>query len=148
MVLAEKNWEEVARVKEQLDSMIKADALGVIIRSRFKQNSEDEKASLYHAAREVKNDKNNVNALKIGGRVVRDKVKIEEEVLKFFGALFNGHHNVDLEDTGVPFIPDNNFLGEFLDGLSKLSDIDRDKLHVDISFEELSEVIKGCENSL
>ena len=52
LVLAEKNWEEVARVKEKLDTMLKADAMGVVIRSRFKQNSEDEKASLYHAARE------------------------------------------------------------------------------------------------
>ena len=54
LVFAEKNWEEVARVKEKLDIMLKADAMGVVIRSRFKQNSEDEKASLYHAARESK----------------------------------------------------------------------------------------------
>ena len=54
----------MARVKEKLDTMLKADAMGVVIRSRFKQNSEDEKASLYHAARKSKNDKNNVNTLK------------------------------------------------------------------------------------
>ena len=147
LVLFKKNWHEVARVKELLYTMLKADALGVVIRSRFKQNSEDEKASLYHAAREVKNDKNNVHALKVDGIVIRDKVKIEEEVLKFFGALFNGHHNVDLVDTGVSFVPDNRFLGEFLEDLGKLSDLDRDKLHEDISYEDLSEIVKNCENN-
>ena len=147
LVFADKKWEEVAKVREKLDTMLKADAIGVVIRSRFKQNTEDEMASLYHAARESKNDKNNINALKIDGKVVKDKVKIEEEGIKFVGALFNGHQNSDLEDTGVPFVPDNRFLGEFLNGLGKLSDSDRDKLHVDATLEELSEVVKNCDNN-
>ena len=147
LVLAEKNWEEVARVKEKLSTMLKEDALGVVIRSRFKQNSEDEKASLYHAAREAKNDRNNVSSLKVDGRVIKDQQKIEEEVINFFGALFNGHHNADLVDTGFAFVPDNSFLGEFLENLSELSDTDRDKLHVDITFEELDDIIKNCDNN-
>ena len=147
LVLAEKNWEEFARVRGKLDTMLKADAMGIVIRSRFKQNSEDEKASLFHAARELKNDKNNVKSLKIGGVTVNDQGKIEEEVLKFFGALFNGHHDVNLVDTGVPFVADNKYLGEFLEGLGNLSDTDRDKLHVDLTMEELSEVIKNADNN-
>ena len=78
LVLAKKKWEEVARVKEKLGTMLKEDALGVIIRSRFKQNSEDEKASLYHAAREAKNDRNNVTSLRVDGKVIKDQQKIEE----------------------------------------------------------------------
>ena len=147
LALVKKNWGEVARVKEELDTMLKADAMGVVVRSRFSQNSEDEKASLFHAAREAKNDKNNINSLKIEGVNVNDQGKIEEEVLKFFGALFNGHHDVNLVDTGEPFIPNNRYLGEFLDGLGKLSDYDRDKLHVDICTEELAEVIEKCDNN-
>ena len=147
IALTEKNWEEVARVREKLNTMLKADAMGVVIRSRFKQNSEEEKASLFHAAREAKNDKNNVNSLKIGGVNVKDQGKIEEEVLKFFGALFNGHHDVNLVDTGVPFVADNEHLDEFLEGLGSLSDSDRDKLHVNINMEELSEVLKNADNN-
>ena len=147
MTLADKNWEEVARTREKLDVMLKADAMGVVIRSRFNQNSEDEKASLFHAAREAKNDKNNVKCLKIDGQNVRDQKKIEEKVLSFFGALFNGHHDVNLVDTGSPFIPDNSYLDEFLEGLGSLSDLDRDKMHVDISMEELSEVLKNCKSN-
>ena len=81
LVLARKNWNEVARVKEQLDTMFKADAMGIVIRSRFKQNAEDERASLYHAAREAKNGKNNIGSLKIDGKVVKDRGLIEKEVL-------------------------------------------------------------------
>ena len=102
----------------------------MVIRSRFKQNSENEKASLYHAAREAKNDRNNVNGLKVGGRVVKDKKIIEEEVIKYFGALFNVYHNTDLVDTGLSFIPDN-----------------RDKLHGEISLEELDEIVKNLDNN-
>ena len=147
LVLAKKNWEEVARVKEKLGTMLKEDALGVIIRSRFKQNTEDEKASLYHAAREAKNDRNNVTSLRVDGKVIKDQQKIEEVVINFFGALFNGHHNADLVDTGVAFVPDNSFLGDFLENLGELSDTDRDKLHVDIAIEELDDVIKNCDNN-
>ena len=68
-------------------------------------------------------------------------------MINFFGALFNGHHNADLVDTGVAFVPDNSFLGDFLENLGELSDTDRDKLHVDIAIEELDDVIKNCDNN-
>ena len=48
-------------------------------------------------------------------------------------------------DTGVPFVPDNQHLGELLEGLGELNDADRDKLHEDIKMEELDEVVKNCE---
>ena len=147
LVLARKNWTEVARVKEKLDIMFKADAMGIVIRSRYKQNAEDERASLYHAAREAKNGKNNIGSLKIDGKVVKDRGLIETEVLKYFGALFNGHHNVDLVDTGIPFVPDDQYLRDFLEGLGSLSDADSDNLHKDIVKEEMDEVIKNCDNN-
>ena len=122
LVLADKDWGEVARVKGKLDSLLKADALGVVVRSRFQQNSENERASLFHAAREYKNNRNNISSLKIGGKIVKDEKIIETEVLNFFGSLFNGHHDADLVDTGVPFVPDNQHLDELLEGLGELND--------------------------
>ena len=50
-------------------------------------------------------------------------------------------------DTGVPFVPDNQHLGELLEGLGELNDTDRDKLHEDIKMEELDFVVKNCENN-
>ena len=146
-VLVRKNWDEVARVKEELDTMLLADAMGVVIRSRFQQNSEREKASLYHAAREAKNDKNNLSKLKIDGVIVSDKKKIEEKVVHFFTALFNGHHDVNLVDTGVPFVPDHTHLSEFLTGLGKLSNLDSSKLHEDITLDQLTSVVENSDNN-
>ena len=147
LVLSEKDWDEVARVKGKLQSMLREDAQGVVIRSRFQQNSGEEKASLFHAARELRNSKNNLSSLKIGNATVKDEGIIEDEVIGFFGALLNGHHNTDLEDTGIPFVPNNEYLGDFLEGLGQLNNVDRDKLHEDISFDELEDVIKHCDNN-
>ena len=56
-------------------------------------------ASIFHANKEMKNSaKNNIKALKIGNIVSEDKDTIEEEITKFFKALFNGHHSTSLED--------------------------------------------------
>ena len=81
LALIDKNWEEVARIREKLDVMLKADTMGVVVRSRFKQNAEHDKASLYHAAREARNDKSNITKLKVGKDVIDDRLTIEEIVI-------------------------------------------------------------------
>ena len=81
VLLDRKDWEEVSRVREQLDLMIKEDAWGFVVRSRFHQNAEDERASLFHAGKESKHSKNNIFSLKRGNQVTTDQVVIENEVL-------------------------------------------------------------------
>ena len=147
LVLEKHDWSEVGRVRSELDFMLRADAMGFVVRSRFKQNAEEEKASLYHAAKEVKNSSHNISSLKIGGRIVKDKSIIEDKVVNFFGALLNGHHDTNLVDTGVPFAPDNTCLAEFLQGLSSLDDVQSDQLHEDVDMDELDDIIKNCENN-
>ena len=88
-----------------------------------------------------------MSSLKTGNATVKDEGIIEAEVIGLFGALFNGHHNVDLEDTGVSFVPNNEHLGNFLEGLGQLNNVDRDKLHEDISLDELEDMIKQCDNN-
>ena len=145
LVLERKDWGEVGRVKSELDMMLRSDAMGFVVRSRFKQNAEEERASLYHAAKENKNSSNSITSLKIGGQVVKDENQIVEEVINFFGALLNGHHNADLVDTGVPFVSNNSFLAEFLQGLSSLENAVSDELHEDIDIAEIDEIIKQCD---
>ena len=117
--------------------------MGFIVRSRFKENIETEQASLFHANRENKNFvKNNLHELKIGDQVISDKAKIESEVLNYFGALFNGHHNRDYVDTGQPFVPDNSELPDFLSGLGKLSPGSKAELVKDLSYEEVEFIVK------
>ena len=55
--------------------------------------------------------------LKVNGSIVDDQEQIEGFVVAFFNALFNGHQNADLENTGVPFVPNFSNLDTYLDGL-------------------------------
>ena len=48
---------------------------------------------------------------------------------------------MDLEDTGISFVPDSQNLGEFLEGLGQLSDADKVKIDRNIESEEMDEVI-------
>ena len=122
VVLRNREWKEVARVRQEITEILQHEAMGFIVRSRYKENSETEVASLFHVNREKKNShKNNLDTIKIGDDVTSDKEKIETEVLNYFGALFNGHHDSNLVDTGHPFVPDNTELPDFLSGLGKQS---------------------------
>ena len=147
VVLRKGDWEEVVRVRQQLKEILQLETMGFVVRSRFNENAETEQASLFHANREYKKfSKNNHTKLKIDDEIVDNKDKIEAEVLKYFRALFNGHHNRDLIDTGSPFVADESELQDFLYGLGKLSPESQAKLAKDLTFEEVEHVIKHeCE---
>ena len=148
IVLVRKDWIEITRVKGMLKDMLQEDALGYVVRSRFKNNAAEEVASLFHANQEVKNaKKNNVNSLKINGTVCEDKSVIDEEVTRYFHALFNGHHGPDMKNTGEPFKPDNSELDSFLHGLSTLPDDVRDKMVEEMTIDELEEIVKKCNHN-
>ena len=147
VALVSQDWEEVARVREKLNQMLLEDAVGFVVRSRFHQNAEEEKASLFHAGREFKNSKNKITSLTSHGQILTDPLLIENEVKTFFGALFNGQHDTQLQDTGIPFQPDNTNLNDMLADLVAMEKRDSEKLDVDISIEELELVISECVNN-
>ena len=127
--------------------MLHQDLMGFSVRSRFKQNAKEEKSSLFHAARELKNKKCNIEKLKVNGAVTDDTGLIENEVLGFYGALFNGHHDTNLVDTGSTFSPDNSNLDEMLENVCSMERIEAGCLEGDLSLEELDVVIKECPNN-
>ena len=90
--------------------------------------------------------KNSMSKLKIKGNEVDDKTLIEEEILSFFTALFNGHHDKDLFDTGSPFVPDFSKLDTFLTGLSRLPDADKEELEHQMTLDDLEYVVKQSAN--
>ena len=147
IALRNKEWEEVSRFKEELDSMLCMDAYGFVVRSRFNQNMEGETASLFHAAREFKNKKNCLPKMRINDQITDDKIAIEEEVTNYFNALFNGHHDSGLVNTGTPFVPDDLYLSDLLDGLSSLDTETSDYMHRDIEADEIDLVVKGCSSN-
>ena len=122
--------------------MMQEGTYGYVVRSRFQNNVSEETASLFHANKEVKNATgNNIKSLRIGNMVSEDEAIIKELITKFFEALFNGHHDTNLEDTGEPFKAENSDLDYFLQDLSALPDIERDKLVKEITIEELEEIV-------
>ena len=123
--------------------------MGFVVRSRYKENIESEKASLFHLNKENKNfEKNSLESLKINGQVESDKSKIEAEVLKYFGALFNGHHDRNGDDTGLPFVPDFTDLPDFLADVGKLSQASQNNLVKSLTYEQVKFVIfKKCEKN-
>ena len=147
VVTEEKNWSEVSRVKEELHRICLKDLMGIVVRSRYQQNSEEEKGSLYHVARESKNRKNNIHALKVNNAVVENQKDIEETVTSFFHALFNGYHDAKLENKGAAFTPDYSNLNKYLSGLGSLSAIESNSMHDDIKMDELDEILKNCKNN-
>ena len=148
VVLVDKNWTEVARVKGVLVEMMQEDAYGYVVRSRYQNNAAEEIASIFHANKEIKNAaKNNIESLKIGNIVSEDKDTVEDEITTFFHALFNGHHDTDLKNTGEPFKAVNSHLDFFMQDLSALPDHERDNLCKDMKLEELEEIVKKCNHN-
>ena len=148
LVLNLKKWDEVSRIRKKLSNLLDEDSYGHTIRSRFKNNASEEMASLYHANQEVKNgNKNSINALKIDGKKECDSKIIEEKVIEFFTALFNGHHNSKLEDTGSPFKPDYSGLDSYLQDLGTLPGPESKGLETRMNIEELRQIVKSCGNN-
>ena len=147
MVLDARDWEEITRIKTKIKTMLQEDSMGYIVRSRYDQNTKDEIASLYHASKEYKNRKNDILKLKVGNQTVTDRKVIEREVVNFFGALFNGHHDSSLVDTGSPFVADDSDLNNFLQDLASLAPETSANLEEDVDIEELDFIIKECSNN-
>ena len=129
--------------------MLLHEMTGVRIRSRQSEYAEEERGSLYHYNKEKKN--NNLKQMKYTDdagetKVTDDNPKIEELCVSFYDALFNGRHDKDLCDTGVPFQPCDRYLEEFLSKLSTLSEAAKTKLVREVTYEELEEIVKTCPN--
>ena len=144
LTMENSDWEEVIRIRDQLNYMLFEDLTGFKIRSKFQHGAEYEKSSLFHAAREQKNYKSVSSGLKIAGSVVTNKSDIEQEVLSFFHALLNGHHGTDLVDNGFPFVPDWTKIDDLLIGLGSISDTEGSQLVGNILKDEMDYVVKEC----
>ena len=70
-------------MRGELEKLLSSESMGVVVRSRHKENLENEKASLFFSQ---------LHELKIDGQIISDKKTIEKSVLKYLGALFNGLH--------------------------------------------------------
>ena len=149
------DWGLVTQTKEKLQQILTYEAHGLVIRSREKQNAEEEAASLYHMA---KCSKASINKLKVcegdivGFRknvrmvVTEDPVRIRKETVNFLDSLLNGRQDRNLQDTGHSFEPDYSHLEEFLSNLSTLSGASQESLVKPLTEEEVEDAVKSCKN--
>ena len=123
------------------------DMTGVKIRSRQSEYAEEEKGSIYHYNKERKGTgSRSLSKLRFtnedGDEEVTDEMsKIEELIVAFYDALFNGRHDKDLVDTGTPFQPSDRYLEEFLSQLSSLSEESKTKLVRELTMDELEIIV-------
>ena len=146
--LEECDWPRVAEWREELRTLLIFEEQGLKIRSRCKQEVEEERASLYHVGKELGSDgRSCLTKLKVeetdGEGQVRevitdDEAKIEEALVNFHEALFNGRLDSTLKDTGVQKVPQMHLHHtEFLQGLDKLSQQTRKKLEERLTYDEV-----------
>ena len=148
LALIDRDWNRVNLLKERLKGFHRENAMGVILRSKCNARAEEERASLYHANREMKNgQRNGLDKLKIGDKIEDDKQKIENEIMGFFYPLFNGMHEKGGRNTGVVFKQNEEYLREFLDPLIKLTDEQKEELEKEIKFDELEIIMKTLPKS-
>ena len=142
-------FNEILRIKEELNRILLFEANGIKVRSRHKEDLEIEKASLFHMNREMKKGQaNNAECLMIGPKdnmhLEKDPDKCKEEVIKFFTALFSGKLGLDGEVKENGFVKSDEYIAEFLnDDLKKLNDDEQIALECTITSEELLQTVKN-----
>jgi hypothetical protein len=148
------DWGRVASLKERVRVILMQEVQGIVVRSRYQQNVEEERGTLFHLNKEVKmSQKRKLSKLKLrdedgsfdSKRITEDENEMAGECLAFFDALLNGRHDCNLLDTGHSFIPSYEHLPEFLTGLPTLSEASRQMLVSPLQKEELKDVLKECQ---
>ena len=91
-VTKREDWGLVAGTKENVRTMLVQEVHGLVVRSRYQQNLEEEQATLFHQNKEVKmSRKRRLSKLKLADSTfTQDEELIAEDCWQFFYALLNG----------------------------------------------------------
>ena len=133
--------EELESKREALENLIKHESEGAFVRSRIKYKLEGEKASKMFCSLEKHNGTQRyVPQLVVedgNGQetIVNEQAKVEDEIQKYYKALFKNQDNPDSENI-------NNFLGQSSTSIPKLSDKQKSEMEGKVSLEEMSNYLK------
>ena len=139
--------EELESKREALENLIKHESEGAFVRSRIKYKLEGEKASKMFCSLEKHNGTQRyVPQLVVedgNGQetIVNEQAKVEDEIQKYYKALFKNQDNPDSENI-------NNFLGQSSTSIPKLSDKQKSEMEGKVSLEEMSNYLKKCKNNV
>ena len=137
------DWPAVTILKAKLQGFAAYRLAGRAVRAKLGGGPETAD-SVFQVAAEAARPPTPPLHLTVGGRIITDEQEVEEEVLSYFGVLFQGRHATTAErpephDSGRPFEPDLTLLPEFLRGLPTLDQFQRDGLDLPINVPELEE---------
>ena len=147
LALEAADWVTVDSCKERLQKMDQHLAEGAAVRTGHPVAAE-EAPSIFHASMEGRS--NGLAAIKTReGRILREPREVEEEVLAYFEALFQGRHAAAADrpepfDSGRPFTPNLEKAAAFLQGLPALTLQQSQELEEPFRLEELVMAVEGA----
>ena len=126
LALEAADWTAVAACRKRLSDMDAQAAAGLAVRSG-QPAAEEEVPGLFHAAAEGRHGPSpGLMAVRTAaGQVLRDQEDVQQEILTYFEALFQGRHTATAArpepfDSGTPFTPNLDKAATFLAGLPSL----------------------------
>ena len=147
------NWEDATYAKQRLRSMIEEELYGYILRSKENELEEKQTGNTNHANKCFKRQSNsNINTLIINGNEVTDTKEIEEEISKYYEAIYKGYHRTkpssdEVTNTGMEFTPDWNKAEDFIKDLPRLDETTAERITRPILENEVLEAIKEAKTN-
>ncbi len=147
--LEAEDWPRVRGCRARMEELDRALLRGRRIRAGVAPAPDGLEDPLFPAAAEGKRACD-LEAIKLeDGSITRDPGRIEAEVTRYFEALFQGRHAVGLgnsvpSDSGSPFQPKFDRLGDFLVGLPRLSVDESTLLDLPVNVPDLEDVVNGA----
>ena len=147
LALEAADWTAVAACRKRLSDMDAQAAAGLAVRSG-QPAADGEVPGLFHAAMEGRHDSPGLMAVRTAdSQVLRDPDDVQQEVLTYFEAIFQGRHTAtaarpEPHDSGTLFTPDLNKAATFLAGLPTLPPQHSDALEQPFTLPELEAAVE------
>ena len=138
-----KSWDSIKYWKKKLLSL-NEETIEVLKLKSGVNLLENEQLSLFHVMRVKRSNYDPIEGIKIidehgNSKLIRDPIKIENEVVNFYEHLFNGMNDKDLNQTDEPFTQGKKDESFFLDALGKMDNEDHAELEQDVSVDKIEE---------
>ena len=141
------DWPEITACKRRIQELDNWRAAGIALRAHAPL-ADGEQEGIFHLAEEGRQGRSSgLTSIKTtDGRILTEPEEVQEEVLSFFEAIFQGRHAPaqgagEPVDSGQTFSPDAHLFPHFLTGLPRLFPEDRDHLERPFSLEELEAAV-------
>lgn len=141
VAIRDQNWTAVASIKARLQSHAYYRLTGAALRAGAVRGAATAAEELQAATEACRTPQGPLN-LSVQGQIISDAAEVEQNILDYFEALFQGRHTATAEqpepfDSGFPFTPDFNLLPDFLTNLQKLDQDQSNLLDLPINIPDL-----------